>query len=181
VDEGQLIKALKNRDEDAFIEVVGKYRKKVASLCYSYTEDSYEAEDLSQEVFISLYNSMKNFRGESSLSTYIYKITVSKCIDYKRRRSIKSFLTGLLHLEKSSDEDLVDKNFVRDIIKGLPEELKTPVLLFYYTGLSQKEIAEILNTTAKAVEGRIYRAKQKIRHELEKEGYEYESGVGRFR
>lgn len=178
MDEGELISKLKAGNEEAFIEVVNTYKKKIISLCYSYTHELYEAEDLSQEVFIGLYRNMTNFRGECSLSTYIYRITVSKCIDYKRKKSIKSFLTGLLHLEKSYDEDLVEKHYVRQIIEDLPEELRTCIVLYYYVGLSQKEIGEVLNISARAVEGRIYRAKCKIKSEIEKEECINESEMG---
>jgi RNA polymerase sigma factor (sigma-70 family) len=170
LDDGEILKRLKNGDDKSFMEVVESYKKKVMSLCYSYTRDFQEAEDLSQEVFITLYNSIKNFRGDCSLSTYIYRITVSRGLDYKRKRSIKGFLTGLLNLGREDCADLDEKNYVRQCIMALPEELKTPIVLYYYIGLSQKEIAEVLSLSQKAVEGRIYRARQKLKADFEKGG-----------
>lgn len=171
MEEQDLIKGLREGDENCFIRVVDLYKKKVVSLCYSYTRDYQEAEDLSQEVFITIYNSIKSFRGECSLSTYIYKITVSRCLDFKRKKSIKNFLTGLINAHKDESIDVDDKNYVRECILSLPEELKTPVVLYYYVGLSQKEIGEVLNISQKNVEGKIYRAKQKLRLEFEKGGF----------
>jgi RNA polymerase sigma-70 factor (ECF subfamily) len=171
LNEQDLIEGLKNRDEQCFLEVVNSFKKKILSLCYTYTEDYIEAEDLSQEVFISIYKSIANFRGEAALSTYIYRITLSKCMDYKRKRSIKNFLSGLLSFQASSEENIDDKNYVRECILALPEDLKKVIVLYYYIGLSQKEIGSILNISEKAVEGRIYRAKQKLKIEFEKEGY----------
>lgn len=171
MEEQDLIKGLREGDEDCFIRMVDLYKKKVVSLCYSYTRDYQEAEDLSQEAFITIYNSIHNFRGECSLSTYIYKITVSRCLDFKRKRSIKNFLTGLINVHKDESFDVDDKNYVRECILSLPEELKTAVVLYYYVGLSQKEIGEILNISQKNVEGKIYRAKQKLRLEFEKGGF----------
>lgn len=170
-EETQLIQQLKSKNEDAFLEVVNMYKKKIVALCYSYTIDSFEAEDLSQEVFISLYKSIDNFRGESSLSTYIYKIAVSKCLDYKRKRSIKSFLAGLISYGAASNSEYEEKSFIQAIINGLNRDLKAAVVLYYYVGLNHKEIAEVLQTTSRAVEGKIYRAKQILKNELEKEGY----------
>jgi RNA polymerase sigma factor (sigma-70 family) len=181
LDEGELIEGLKGGDDTAFIEVVDTYKKKIISLCYSYTQELYEAEDLSQEVFISLYKNIGNFRRECSLSTYIYRIAVSRCIDYTRKRSIRNFLTGLLHIEKDNDEDWVEKDYVRQIIKDLPKELKSAIVMYYYIGLSQKEIGEILGVTPKTVEGRIYRAKQKIKIQIEKEEYKDGSRMGSYR
>jgi RNA polymerase sigma-70 factor, ECF subfamily len=171
LDDLQIVEGLKNRDDSCFIEVVNSYKKKIVSLCYSYTRDYQEAEDLSQEVFIALYKSINRFRGDCSLSTYIYKITVSKCLDYKRKRSIKGFLTDIFKIEKAANTvDLDEKNYIRQCINELPQDLKTVVVLYYYIGLSQKEIGEILNITVKTVEGRIYRAKKKLKKEFLKEG-----------
>jgi RNA polymerase sigma factor (sigma-70 family) len=169
--EQEIIEGLKNRNNEVFLQLVDSYKKKIISLCYSYTNDYHEAEDLSQEVFITLYNSISRFREECSLSTYIYRITVSRCLDYKRKRSIKGFLIGLLNSYKDDTVDCDDKNYVRDSINKLPEELKVPIVLYYYIGLSQSEIGNILKVSQKAVEGRIYRAKQKLKMEFEKEGY----------
>ena len=169
--EQEIIQGLKNRNNEVFLELVNSYKKKIISLCYSYTNDYYEAEDLSQEVFISLYNNINRFREECSLSTYIYRITVSRCLDYKRKKSIKGFLTGLLNNYKEDTIDYDDKNYVRDCINNLSEELKVPIVLYYYVGLSQSEIGNVLKISSKAVEGRIYRGKQKLKIEFEKEGY----------
>lgn len=172
MDDRELVARLKNGDEDSFISIVDSYRKKVISLCYSYTKEYHEAEDLSQEVFITLYNSIRKYRCECSLSTYIYKITVSKCLDYKRKKSIRKFLNGFVNADNlSADENEIDeKNYVRQCILSLPEDLKQPVILYYYIGLSQKEIADVLDITQKNVEGRIYRARQKLKVEFERGG-----------
>jgi RNA polymerase sigma-70 factor (ECF subfamily) len=171
LEERDLVAGLKEGNEECFIRVVDLYKKKVISLCYSYTRDYQEAEDLSQEVFITIYNSIHGFRGDCSLSTYIYKIGVSRCLDFKRKKSIKNFLTGLINVQKDESIDVDDKNYIRQCVMSLPEELKTAVVLYYYVGLSQKEIGEVLNISQKNVEGKIYRAKQKLRVELEKGGY----------
>ena len=171
MDENQIVARLKEKDEECFLQVVDLYKKKIISLCYSYTYDYYEAEDLSQEAFIGIFNSIGNFRGDCSLSTYIYKITLSKCLDFKRKKSIKNFLTGLLTLSKEEVVDLDEKAYIRQCISSLPPDLKTPLVLYYYIGLTQKEIGDILNLTPKTIEGRIYRAKSRLKEKLEKEGY----------
>ena len=169
--EQEIIQNLKKKDKTVFLDIVNLYKKKIISLCYTYTNDYQEAEDLSQEVFISLYNSIDRFREECSLSTYIYKITISRCLDYKRKRSIKGFLTGLLNSYGQDNVDHDEKRYIRENVNKLHEDLKVPIILYYFIGLSQKEISEIVNISEKAVEGRIYRAKQKLKVEFEKEGY----------
>lgn len=170
MEERQIVERLKNKDNECFIEIVNQYKRKVISLCYAYTEDYFEAEDLSQEVFITLYNNILKFREECSLSTYIYKISISKALDYTRKRSIKGFLTGLFNTNiQVSEYDIDEKNHVRQCINSLPRDLKEAVVLYYYIGLNQKEISEVLNVSQKTVEGRIYRAKQKLRIEIQRE------------
>jgi RNA polymerase sigma-70 factor (ECF subfamily) len=87
----EIVEQLKQGSEECFIQIVDKFKKKVISLCYTYTSDYQEAEDLSQEVFISFNNSIDKFRGDCSISTYIYRIAVSRCLDYKRRKNLKGF------------------------------------------------------------------------------------------
>lgn len=170
MEEHQIVERLKNKDNECFIEIINKYKRKVVSLCYAYTKDYFEAEDLSQEVFIALYNNIDKFREECSLSTYIYKISMSKALDYKRKKSLKGFLTGLFNVNTAQSEcDIDDKNYIRKCISSLPKDLKEVVVLYYYIGLNQKEISKILNISQKAVEGRIYRAKQKLRIEIQRE------------
>ena len=169
MEEQEFIEKIKTKDENAFIYMVDLYKKRILSLCYSYTSDYYEAEDLSQEVFISIFNNIDKFRGDCSFSTYLYKITTSKCIDYTRKKSIKNFLTGLFTFSKESNSDIDEQNFIRQSIQSLPLDLKTPLVLYYYIGLNQKEISSILNLPLKTIEGRIYRAKNKLKNVIEKE------------
>lgn len=169
-DEDILQKLLKG-NEEAFAEIVDLYKNKIISLCFSYTKSFQEAEDLSQEVFISFFRSLPNFKGNCSISTYIYKISISKCMDYKRKSSVKQLLMGLISSSRSNENIKDDNSYVRDSIMKLPEDLKKVIILYYYTGLSQKEIADVLDVPVKTVEGRIRRAKQKLRKEFEEEGY----------
>ena len=169
VNEEDILNRIRAGDEECFIQLVDTYKKKIIALCYTYTEDSYEAEDLSQEVFITFYKNVNNFRGDCSISTYIYKIAVTKCLDFKKKRSMKSMLKDIFK-DKGKNDELDEKIFIRQCISDLPKEIKIPVVLFYYVGLNQKEIGKILNITQKAVEGRIYRGKQKLKDKLLKGG-----------
>jgi RNA polymerase sigma factor (sigma-70 family) len=167
LEEDAIVSRLKRHEETAIIEVVDAYKQKIIAFCNHYTNDYQDAEDLSQEIFISLYNSMGFFRGECSLKTFIYKIAVSKCQDYRRKKSIKNFLRGLFTYNRDSNNDFEEDNHIRQCILSLKETLKVPVLLYYYNGLTQAEIAVVLNISPKTVEGRMYRAKQKIKEQLE--------------
>jgi len=164
-----IIERLKNGDKNQLVSVIEKYKKMIISLCYSYTQDYGEAEDLSQEVFISFYKSINNFRGDSKISTYLYRITVNKCITYKKKRSVKMIFSGLFSHGKEEGISVIDRNEVRQAVRDLPEELKNPIILYYYLGLSYKEISDVLEISERAVEGRIYRGKNKLKDKLNRE------------
>lgn len=167
MEEKELIDRIRDGDKDAFVVFVDKYKKKIVSLCYSYTSDYGEAEDLSQEVFIAFYKNISNFRGDSLVSTYLYRITINICLNFKKKNNIKSFLGGLFNVHKEHSLNLDDKTYVRQCIRELPEDLKNVIVLYYYIGLSYKEIGDILGISERAVEGRLYRAKQKLKVKLE--------------
>lgn len=170
MEDQNIILQLKARDEKALMAVIDEYKKKIISFCYYYTLNYHDAEDLSQEVFISLYKGIQNFRAECSLATYIYKIAVSRCMDYKRKKSIKNFLAGLFSYHKDVECVLPEDNPVWQGMLSLEENVKIPMLLYYYIGLNQGEIAQVLNISPKAVEGRIYRGKKKLKETLEEGG-----------
>ncbi len=169
MEEAELIKKLQNKDTEAFEIFVNEYKNKLFSLCFSYTKDIGEAEDMSQEVFISIYKNIATFRGDSSLKTYVYKIAVNKCLSYKRKRTIKEFIHDTMATEPSKEENLDEKSYIRQCIKELPKDLKTPLVLHYYIGLSYKEISKVLDVTERAIEGRIYRGKNMLRDKLQRE------------
>lgn len=167
--EETLISKLIQGDEESYRFIIDEYKVKILRVCYPYTKDLYEAEDLSQEVFMTIFKNIKNFKGKCSLSTYIYRISISRCLDYKRKKSIKEFLVDTFKIDKPApSEDNIEKNYIRDCIKKLPPRLKEVVVLYYYSDLTQKEIGAILNISEKAVEGRIYRAKEKLKIEFQK-------------
>lgn len=174
--ESNIVARLKARDERAIIEVIDLYKQKIIAFCYYYTLNYHDAEDLSQEVFISLYKGIKIFREECSLSTYIYKIAISRCMDYKRKKSIKNFLAGLFR--SHTKVDFEENDHVWQSILSLSENNKVPILLYYYIGLNQIEIAEVLNISVKSVEGRIYRGKKKLKEQLEEGGFMSCSKIG---
>lgn len=168
MEETEFVNRLRKGEEAAFIQFVDDYKKKMISLCYSYTGDWQIAEDLSQEAFISFYQSINNFKGQSSLSTYLYRIAVNKCLTYKKKETLTNKLLSLIQ-NKEETLSYEDKDAVRQEINTLSKDIKTPIVLCYYVGLSHKEIAEVLNTTERAIEGRIYRGKAKLKEKLEKE------------
>jgi RNA polymerase sigma factor (sigma-70 family) len=142
-----------------------------------------DAEDLTQEVFIEVFHSLEKFKQESSLSTWIYRITVNKSLDFLRKKNRKKrfgFMTSLFH--KETGEINFDKGhfdhpgillekkenarILFEAIDLLSENQKTAFILFHVEELSQKEIAAIMNLSPKAIESLIQRAKTTLREKL---------------
>jgi RNA polymerase sigma-70 factor (ECF subfamily) len=135
-------------------------------------------------VFIEVYRSLQNFGGNSALSTWIYRITVNKCLDFLRKKKTRKrfgIFSGLfgnegeqLHDSQHFDhpgvllENKEKSKMLFLAIEQLPENQKTAFILFHLEDLSQKEIAEIMDTSPKAVESLIQRARAGLREKLEK-------------
>lgn len=178
-----MINRLKENEKKAFDELVAQYKESVISTCYRFLLNLSDAEDISQEVFIEIYQSIQNFRGDSKLSTWIYRITVTKCLDEIKKRNRKKRISSIgkyVHLDTIahwiSGDSMPDKHLKEDenlkliasVLNKLPESQRVAFMLSKIDGFSNKEIAEIMNTSIIAVESLIHRAKKKTTTELTK-------------
>ncbi|MFM2224017.1 MAG: Sigma-24 [Bacteroidota bacterium] len=180
--EDDLLIRLKAADRAAFTELVNQYSNQVFNTCYKFLLNKEEAEDLTQEIFIEVYQSLKKFRGDSKLSTWIYRIAVTKCLDEIKKRNRKKRISSLgkiLHLdeivhwlvgETSPDKDLQQKEkwkAIEQALNQLPDNQRVAFTLSKIEGYSNPEIAELMNTSTVAIESLIYRAKKNVGAELE--------------
>jgi RNA polymerase sigma-70 factor (ECF subfamily) len=171
-----------------FQKIYAAYQPKIRRyLAYLVGED--EAEDLTQEVFVKVNRAIKTFRGESRLSTWLYRIATNTGIDRIRSSPFKRIThEGLLtvSLEKgeaefdvknvwtgeklpSSEQELVRKQMnecIKDFIEKLPENYRTVLVLSELQVISNREIAEILGVTVGTVKIRLHRAREKLKEEL---------------
>ena len=158
----------------------------VYNLALSFLQNTEDAEDLTQEVFIEVYNSFYKFNGNSTISTWIYRITVNKALDFIRKKKRKKrfsivnrlFATEELDVESNQIvhfdhpgvlmEQKENARLVFKLIDELKENQKTAFILFHLEELSQKQIAEIMGISTKAVELLVRRAKLKLKEKLDK-------------
>ena len=84
-----LFKALKERNYKAYVRLLEEYQQKVFNTCISFVPNREDAEDISQEVFVKVFNSIHTFKGNSKLSTWIYRITTNQCLEFIRKRKTK--------------------------------------------------------------------------------------------
>ena len=153
------------------------------NLSLNYLQNHEDAQEITQDVFVAVYRSMDKFRNESMISTWIYRITINKCLDHikasKRKKRI-SFFTSLFGGEISENTfsvfdhpgiQLEQKQAMERLfrcINGLPDKQKTALLLSKTENMSQAEVAEVMGLSVKAVESLIQRAKTNLSEILKK-------------
>lgn len=183
--EKQLILDLQNGSEEGFRALVSLFQDKVLNTCLGFIPNLQDAEDLVQEVFLEVYRSIGNFREEAKLSTWIYRIATTKCLEEIRRRKRKkriSFFQSLIGLDENKAISVKDEfnhpgiqlenkertALLFEKIGALPKNQKTAFTLHKVEGLSHKEICEIMELSLSAVESLLFRSKKNLRKSLEK-------------
>ena len=183
MEEKELILRLKKNDEIAFGFLVDLFSKKVYNTCIGMLQNLEDAQDVTQEIFITIHLNVKDFKEESSLSTWIYRISVNKCLEFIRKKNRKK-RSGIFRSIFSSDgeksiENHSDfshpgiqlENKERSIILFkaiglLPEQQQTAYILHKVEQVSYNEIAVIMEVSLSAVESLLFRAKQNLKKHL---------------
>lgn len=176
-DDFSLIKRFIDGDEDVFNELVRRHKEKVRNIIYLTLSDRDVVDDIAQDVFITVYRSIKNFRFESQFTTWLYRVTVNKCKDHLRRKNIRRIVLPFRDTKEDpgyefSPESSDIKEIVRHAISKLPDKMRIPLLLKDIEGFSYQEIAETMQCEIGTVKSRIFRAREalkKILQPLEKE------------
>jgi RNA polymerase sigma-70 factor, ECF subfamily len=175
--EEDLVKASLNGDQNAFGEIVTRYQKMVARTVKGMLGDSVFAEDIGQEVFINLYHSLSEFRGEAKLSTYIQKIAINLTLnEIKRRKRFFSMFSQKGNNEmyefEIADHDNEEKREASEIVnkalQAMEPKFRAILTMRMLQGYSTKETAEILNLPIGTVLSRLSRAQEQIRNILKK-------------
>ena len=182
--ESELVEGVLLKRETAYKELVQKYQKQVINTCFHFLGNYEDAQDIAQDVFIEVYESIEKFRKESKLSTWIYRIAVNKSLNYlkviNRRKwvkSIESFFgkeTNETQNVSAYQSDMPNNNLISDerrqilqnALNKLPENQKIAFTLNKYDELSYQQIAEIMQTSLSAVESLIHRAKTNLQKHL---------------
>lgn len=170
--------------EDSFEELVRRYQRPITAYVYRMTNDYDAALDVSQEIFIKVYNSLARYKTEYKFSTWLYKIARNAAIDYLRRNS-----HGEQSLEIESDDDFYERplesaslnpeqerersewrNEIELVVQKLPAAYRDLILLRHSQDLSYDEIAEITNLPLGTVKNRLFRAREMMRQYLVERG-----------
>ncbi|MEN8929285.1 MAG: RNA polymerase sigma factor [Flavobacteriales bacterium] len=164
------------KNQTQFIEIYHKYSKLVYNLSLNYLQNTEDAQEATQDVFVKVHSKIEGFNNKSSLKTWIYRITVNHCLDMikSKNRKYRLFFT-----REAEDYDSVDFNhpgaeleskeeisLIFTHINRLPEKQKIALILKTIEGLPQKEIAEVMKMKEKAVESLLSRARKNLKETL---------------
>ena len=176
-DDAALVNAALAGDKRAFTEIMRRHKDATYRFVRRYVGDADEAYDLVQETFVSAWSALSGFDKAKPLSAWLRRIALNKCRDWSRRRQVRRFFFAAVSID-SSPREIASPAPVDDSaqefrlaaldasLAALPQSLKEPLLLTLFEGLSHKEAARVLNISPKAIETRIYRARQILAQQL---------------
>jgi len=182
-----LIAHIAERDDDAFAQLMHRYKSRLFAFTFKYTRDEEAALDIVQETFARVFSHAKSYNPAYAASTWLFNIALNQCRDYRRRSKLRQFLsldwmqkdaqgqpsTSLIEQIPDLGENVESLLEIRQnltllekAIDSLPHDLKATLILYHLEEQSQAECALQLGITAKAVETRVYRARKHLREKL---------------
>lgn len=173
------IDAVLNGDAQAFANLVDRYKHMVFTLAMKIVKHTEEAEEVSQDVFIKVYQVLNTFKGDSKFSTWLYKITYYRSLDYlkKQKRYLNtSSIDGETEYHLPTIESALDqleiqerKQSIKNGINKLSEDDAVVITLHYFEELSLKEISEVMGIEANTVKVRLFRSRKRLAEILQNE------------
>ncbi len=175
MEESELINQIKDQNPKAFSHLVDLYSTMVYSVIFKMIRNSQDSEDITQEVFVTIWTTMDAFKGDSLLKTWIYRIAINKAHEFIRKKNRKKRKGFHVQMEETSiqiqeNEPIpsellefkeLELAFNQSLLK-IPENQQIAFLLNRFEGLSYNEIAKEMKTSHSAVESLIFRAKQNL-------------------
>lgn len=184
MDEYQLIKGIQQGDRKAFQILVETYQRMVVNTCLGIVHNKADAEDLAQDVFLEIFRTAENFRGDAKVSTWLYRIATNRSLNFIRKnkrnhffQSIEETFTGGRNRASEISENCGDQpdsnitdqqrsDLLHRAIDQLPEKQRTAFTLNKYEELPYQQIAEIMEISLASVESLIHRAKKNLQELL---------------
>lgn len=164
---------VKGRTE-LFSVIIDRYQSKVYSTAFHYTHDQEEARDLTQEIFIKLYNNLQSYKGKASFSTWLYRIAVNRCIDWTRKKKLQT-VSDMEIFDTAADRDggpeeatirQENADNLRKLVEDLPEIYKTVIILYYFEDFSPQEISDITGVPKRTIDTRLFRGKNLLKSRM---------------
>ncbi|MEO9893902.1 sigma-70 family RNA polymerase sigma factor [Aurantibacter sp.] len=183
--EADFIKALREGSNQAYGQLIDEYQQKVFGTCISFVPNAEDAEDIAQDVFIEVFDSINKFKGDSKLSTWIYRIATNKSLEFIRKKNTKKrfgFMQSILGNETPIDrssyftefnhpgvqlENKEKSEILFAAINRLPEAQRTVYTLNKIDDLSYQEVADITEKSISSIESLLFRAKKNLQELLQ--------------
>lgn len=174
-----LIERIKLGDNSAFELLVKRYQQKVFQTCIGFVHNEEDAADLTQEVFIRVYKRLHTFKGNSTFSTWLYRISINMSLNFLRKQKVRHLFTRIdvededkeLIAEERTDQNILrrdEKKKIASILQKLTVAQRKAFVLSHYQELSNKELADVLEISIKAAESLLYRARVRLQEILNK-------------
>ena len=176
-DDRAAVEACRRGEREAFDHLVERYQRHVYRLCYRYVNNHHDANDMAQEAFLKAYRALGRFRGDSSFSTWLYRIAVNTCLSFRAgRRPEGSELPEALPDPSPGAADRLERDDqsrrVREAVSRLPEKQRATLILKIYHDLTHEEVAQILGSSVGTVKANLFHALANLKRRLGAEGGE---------
>ena len=167
-DEREAVEASQRGEREAFDLLVERYQRDVYRLCYRYVNNHEDANDLAQEAFLKAYRAIGRFRGDSAFSTWLYRIAVNTCLNFRASRKpetqeLPDFLPDPRRGISAVLEGEETGRRVREAVSRLPEKQRATLILKVYHELTHEEVARILGSTVGTVKANLFHALGNLR------------------
>ena len=174
----ELLNKINNDSQSIVEEIIEVYGDKILKLCFVQLGNIEEAEDATQEVFIKVFRNIKSYKGDSSIYTWIYRITINTCFDILKKKNKLKLDDISLYIDFIKDdksiEDIILKSLtaknIRTALMKIPEKYRVLLYMFYFEEIKIAEIAVILNEKENTIKTRLKRGKIALKRIIEKEG-----------
>jgi len=170
-DDREAIQACQHGEREAFDRLVERYQRDVYRLCFRYVNNHHDASDMAQEVFLKAYRAIAKFRGDSSFSTWLYRIAVNTCLNFKAARKVPAeelsehVADGAAPVLERLERDERSQR-VREAVARLPEKQRATLILKVYQDLTHEEVAGILGSSVGTVKANLFHALANLRKAL---------------
>ena len=187
-DKELIAKISKNNDNSAFNELINRHKDNVFSIAIGFLHDKDAANDIVQDVFLKFWEIRKDFKLTAKFSTWLYRVTVNKCINVQRKNKFSTVFSTFENKNNNEndisfeaqipdnqqntignkDKQNILKKNLKNALNSLPKRQKIAFILNKYQNLSYKEIADVMELSISSVEALLYRAKANLQKKLYK-------------
>lgn len=166
-DDREDVLACQGGEREAFERLVARYQRDVYRLCYRYVNNHHDADDMAQETFLKAYRAIRAFRGDSAFATWLYRIAVNTCLNFRSSRKPEpSALVDTATAPSAVLDDLELEErcrLVRDAVQRLPDKQRATLILTIYHELTHEEVAAIVGSSVGTVKANLFHALGNLR------------------